>query len=962
MKNIDPCPILRPNIEEFADPIGYLARKDVLELGTKYGLVKLVPPAEWKPPFSISPSFRFHTRLQRLGDLGIIGRSRSFFHDNLNRFLKMKKQRGLRRLCFRVQRMQPKRKRRGREQEKIKEEMEGEREDKKQEKREDEKEKKDENDVKEEESGSLKQENVPDLQKVSENVKVDDFSANVKENTPALENTPGNDTLRGLQDTPLLKEKDGPMEGFNCPSMTSSQSPSSQQSIPVDSQDSHISEVSSKSHLSEAPEPTKSQSPNDESPSKSYSPETSSHIEALSSSPVEIYYYDLYKEVDSLKPMDSNKWAELAARLGVAVKPLKWEYDTHIAEYANYLDSYGQYDFPDSDREDELQDSCVVCGTNDEPSRTLLCDNCDNAYHMDCLRDPIDAVPAGKWYCDKCLVGTGEYGFEERKDIKYTPQEFLGMCQQFEADYMAQHPGVEPSVDFIEREFWGMIERQDPEIEVKYGADIHNLRPGEISGFPMNDTSNNAYYVEHPFNLTKLPFAHGSLLNYIHTLISGMTVPWIYIGSLFSTFCWHVEDHYTLSANYCHVGATKKWYGIPLRYADAFEALMKSKAPDLFRRQPDLLHQLVTLLSPETLTSHGIECYYADQEPGEYVITYPRVYHSGFNCGFNFNEAVNFTMGNWLSFGKSSIDTYKHIAKENVFDHYVLLENILNARLRGEATEFSNEDIHTCWSQLDEFTRKQRRLLESVPFPRCGEKRSEDENIQNVGLEKSADVEKNANQVADAADDDDELLCELCKTYLSHQYCEIDNSSHKLPSMVGTAKVQRPDKISISQLLTPEASPYELAAKAVPQLTLDTQAAQKLAELQGNVEDLNGTSVGEELQNTSSFSEDHALVCVASDFEELVRNAKKRALDEQATESSRRRTSKRLKNVQPSRFKEKEIPGAIRLLNDQDVVKLCLECVQKHGIYGDNVVVRCTKTLEEMQEFLERTRGTWCGV
>lgn len=61
------------------------------------------------------------------------------------------------------------------------------------------------------------------------------------------------------------------------------------------------------------------------------------------------------------------------------------------------------------------------------------------------------------------------------------------------------------------------------------------------------------------FDAQSLPLLGESSLRLLRGKMPGISTPMLYIGMLYATFCWHVEDHYLFSINYQHQGAPKTW-------------------------------------------------------------------------------------------------------------------------------------------------------------------------------------------------------------------------------------------------------------------------------------------------------------------------------------------------------------------------------------------------------------------
>ncbi|KAK3041546.1 hypothetical protein RJ639_000680 [Escallonia herrerae] len=238
-------------------------------------------------------------------------------------------------------------------------------------------------------------------------------------------------------------------------------------------------------------------------------------------------------------------------------------------------------------------------------------------------------------------VPAGIVLMKEKSGFKFTTRVQPLRLAEWDTDdkvtfFMSGSSGCLPAT-YLEKEFWHEIACGKTE-SVEYACDVDG---SAFSSSPSDQLGKSKWNLK------------------------GVTEPMLYIGMLFSMFAWHVEDHYLYSINYHHCGAAKTWYGIPGHSALDFEKVVREHVytHDILSTDGedgafDVLLGKTTLFPPNILSEHDVPVYRAVQNPGEFIITFPRAYHAGFSHGFNCGEAVNFAIGDWFPLGSIASRRY----------------------------------------------------------------------------------------------------------------------------------------------------------------------------------------------------------------------------------------------------------------------------------------------------------------
>lgn len=143
------------------------------------------------------------------------------------------------------------------------------------------------------------------------------------------------------------------------------------------------------------------------------------------------------------------------------------------------------------------------------------------------------------------------------------------------------------------------------------------------------------------------------------------------------------------SINYLHFGAPKQWYCIRPENSSRFERIAQGIFSSDYKNCPQFLRHKTYLLSPTKLAADGVPVNRLVQHEGEFVLTFPFAYHSGYNLGFNCAESINFALDDWIPIGQKA-ESCRCINDAVQIDVDAIFQSAKKSIAEGESAQLKN--------------------------------------------------------------------------------------------------------------------------------------------------------------------------------------------------------------------------------------------------------------------------------
>uniref|UniRef100_A0A0K2T9N0 Putative LOC100870657 [Apis florea] n=1 Tax=Lepeophtheirus salmonis TaxID=72036 RepID=A0A0K2T9N0_LEPSM len=302
----------------------------------------------------------------------------------------------------------------------------------------------------------------------------------------------------------------------------------------------------------------------------------------------------------------------------------------------------------------------------------------------------------------------------------------------------------DPEPREVEEEYWRLVMERDCHIQVQQGS----IDAGGLEGFGF-PTSKMSSCGRHPWNLKILSNNPRSLLRTMGPVM-GVTVPTLHVGMLFTTGCWYRDPHGLPWVEYQHSGASKIWYGIPDSHSIAFYTAMKQLVPTFCKNKKIWLPSDTTMVPPNLLVKYGVSVCRLIQEPGQFVIVFPKAYTSNICSGYCVAESVYFAPRDYLGFAEQEFNDIRDSTEPMMFPIQKL---ILSIATDEKSSIKTLRLVHKHLEKIRDYEYAKRLQISEM-----GVKTSE-----RISLRK--EKEKQSNQEEDQ-EEEDEYECESCSANL----------------------------------------------------------------------------------------------------------------------------------------------------------------------------------------------------